>query len=240
MNLIIGREGNQPFAIRDTGVSRRHVSLELQVDGQLIIEDLASANGTFVNGMRVVKKQIQPTDEVRLGPTYLLNLSDTVRIMQTTSAAAPAKSATGGKPKTEVSPEEQQRIRTEFAKLEDVYNKYIKDQIKLRQERSMAMVMRMMPAAVTGALTFVLPLFLEGNTASTLKMVLGGISILLVCVFTFNYFRVQKKAPEKEIALGENFKSAYVCPKCNSFLGKEPFENLKKRGQCKSCKAIWV
>jgi hypothetical protein len=49
--LVIGRE-NADLTIDDAEVSRRHVAVRLQ-GGQLEVEDLGSANGTFVNGSRI-------------------------------------------------------------------------------------------------------------------------------------------------------------------------------------------
>jgi FHA domain len=49
--LVIGRE-NADLTIDDAEVSRRHVVVRLQ-GGQLEVEDLGSANGTFVNGSRI-------------------------------------------------------------------------------------------------------------------------------------------------------------------------------------------
>src|SRR2546421_2223634 len=49
--LVIGRE-NADLTIDDAEVSRRHVAVRLE-GGQLEVEDLGSANGTFVNGSRI-------------------------------------------------------------------------------------------------------------------------------------------------------------------------------------------
>jgi pSer/pThr/pTyr-binding forkhead associated (FHA) protein len=49
--LVIGRQ-NADLTIDDAQVSRRHVAVRLE-GGQLEVEDLGSANGTFVNGIRI-------------------------------------------------------------------------------------------------------------------------------------------------------------------------------------------
>jgi hypothetical protein len=49
--MIIGRE-NADLTLDDAEVSRRHVAVRLE-GGQLEVEDLGSANGTFVNGSRI-------------------------------------------------------------------------------------------------------------------------------------------------------------------------------------------
>jgi hypothetical protein len=50
--LVIGR-ANADLTIDDAEVSRRHVAVRRLEDGQLEVEDLGSANGTFVNGSRI-------------------------------------------------------------------------------------------------------------------------------------------------------------------------------------------
>ncbi len=57
----------------DSGVSRRHARISL--DGEAAyIEDLESANGTFINDQRVQPRKphhLKPTDELRLGSLIL-------------------------------------------------------------------------------------------------------------------------------------------------------------------------
>jgi sulfite reductase alpha subunit-like flavoprotein/cytochrome b involved in lipid metabolism len=50
----------------DTDVSRRHARLEV-VDGQLLITDLGSTNGTYVNDTRVISQVLAPQDRIRIG-----------------------------------------------------------------------------------------------------------------------------------------------------------------------------
>lgn len=54
----------------DHRISRRHAEIKL-VDNILIIEDLASTNGTKVNGESITKKRLIPNDLISIGPTNL-------------------------------------------------------------------------------------------------------------------------------------------------------------------------
>lgn len=47
-------------------------------------------------------------------------------------------------------------------------------------------------------------------------------------------------AKEKLVALDQEFKLHYVCPKCKVYLGNVPWEGLKERKSCRSCQAKWV
>ena len=74
MTIILGKEGQQPFNIFQTGVSRQHAKVTIDEQNQWFIEDLGSANGTFVRResdgtlVRVGKLQITPLSYICLGP----------------------------------------------------------------------------------------------------------------------------------------------------------------------------
>src|SRR5262245_42390789 len=50
--LILGRDPSRPFHLPDPDVSRSHCSVRL-VGDQVLVRDLGSTNGTFVDGTRV-------------------------------------------------------------------------------------------------------------------------------------------------------------------------------------------
>ena len=70
--LILGREqASADLVIPDPGVSRRHARI-LPQNGTVIVEDLGSSNGTYVNGERISGPvELGAGDEVQLGDTIL-------------------------------------------------------------------------------------------------------------------------------------------------------------------------
>lgn len=57
----------------DSGVSRRHARISI-ADATAYVEDLDSANGTFINDQRLTARtpyRLQPSDELRLGTLIL-------------------------------------------------------------------------------------------------------------------------------------------------------------------------
>lgn len=65
---VIGRGSECEIAIDDALLSRRHVRISLSSGADsLTLRDLGSANGTFVNGVRVADAALTPGDELRLG-----------------------------------------------------------------------------------------------------------------------------------------------------------------------------
>jgi pSer/pThr/pTyr-binding forkhead associated (FHA) protein/predicted Ser/Thr protein kinase len=72
-DLILGRGVSGAGLLSDDGqLSRRHARIVRDVDGRLTIEDLGSANGTFVNGERVHEpRMLKLGDSIRIGTTIL-------------------------------------------------------------------------------------------------------------------------------------------------------------------------
>jgi pSer/pThr/pTyr-binding forkhead associated (FHA) protein len=71
--LIIGRGVSGEGLLSEDGqLSRRHARVVRGASGQLTIEDLGSANGTFVNGERVHEPRVLKVgDSIRIGTTTL-------------------------------------------------------------------------------------------------------------------------------------------------------------------------
>src|SRR5438105_1569037 len=68
---MVGRDSRQ-LPLTDNTVSRRHFELH-PTDGEWVLHDLGSSNGTYVNGGRVVKeKALKLGDQIRIGRTILV------------------------------------------------------------------------------------------------------------------------------------------------------------------------
>lgn len=64
---ILGRGRDCTTTIIDPSISRVHATLWADADGVLRVEDLRSANGTFVNGKRIGTAVLQEGDRLKLG-----------------------------------------------------------------------------------------------------------------------------------------------------------------------------
>jgi len=71
---FIGRGQNATIRLNDDGISRRHARL-VQQNGEVIIEDLRSSNGTLVNGVAINFQRLQDGDKIRLGSTTILKFT---------------------------------------------------------------------------------------------------------------------------------------------------------------------
>jgi ABC transport system ATP-binding/permease protein len=68
--ISIGREAGNDIVINHPTVSSMHAEIVKQ-DGKVLVVDLGSTNGTFVNGMKVKRHQLQELDRIVIGPTEL-------------------------------------------------------------------------------------------------------------------------------------------------------------------------
>ena len=69
---LVGRESRQ-IPLGDNTVSRRHCELLPDQDGEWVLKDLGSANGTYVNGVRVIERQaLKLGDQIRVGRTLMV------------------------------------------------------------------------------------------------------------------------------------------------------------------------
>jgi hypothetical protein len=64
--LLLGRHLGCDIVLDDLSVSRRHAQLRFR-DGHWVLQDLQSKNGTLINRVPVVRCQLHPGDEVRVG-----------------------------------------------------------------------------------------------------------------------------------------------------------------------------
>jgi pSer/pThr/pTyr-binding forkhead associated (FHA) protein len=89
-DLVIGRAVSGEGRLDDDReLSRQHARVARDASGQLTIEDLGSANGTFVNGERVRERQLlKAGDSVRVGTTTL-QVTDSGRAPAPAAASPP-------------------------------------------------------------------------------------------------------------------------------------------------------
>ena len=64
--ITIGRSKQNDVQLADTTVSQLHARLIVDTDS-LVIEDLHSTNGTYVNGQRITKQKLDSGDEIMIG-----------------------------------------------------------------------------------------------------------------------------------------------------------------------------
>ncbi len=79
---VIGRLGD-PVELSETTVSRRHATITRQ-DGRWVLDDLGSANGTYLNGVRLRRSApLNRGDQIRVGRSLLVFGGDSPAVQGT-------------------------------------------------------------------------------------------------------------------------------------------------------------
>jgi pSer/pThr/pTyr-binding forkhead associated (FHA) protein len=74
-DIVIGRSSDLDMVLVEDMVSRKHAKI-VPNDGELVIEDLDSTNGTFVNGEKIRRARLKEGDRILIG-TSIIKLVNT-------------------------------------------------------------------------------------------------------------------------------------------------------------------
>ncbi|MFX0537429.1 FhaA domain-containing protein [Ornithinimicrobium sp. Y1847] len=72
---VLGRDAGADVPVDDPGVSRRHAEVRISHDGphlQVVVRDLGSTNGTYLNGEQVGSEELRSGDRITIGRTHLI------------------------------------------------------------------------------------------------------------------------------------------------------------------------
>jgi diguanylate cyclase (GGDEF)-like protein len=74
--ILIGRGADADIPlIEERRVSRKHAIIRVSVEGNVVIEDQGSSNGTFVNGTRVTRQELKDGDRIQIGYSCIIKFS---------------------------------------------------------------------------------------------------------------------------------------------------------------------
>jgi pSer/pThr/pTyr-binding forkhead associated (FHA) protein len=121
--------------------------------------------------------------------------------------------------------EQQEEQPVPFTELETVWKDYLSLKKKIQNKELIGR------AIFTGGGMALASLVVPFAGALMAGSTLGNIS-----------FSFLKNDEEKRLALESEFKNAYVCPKCNTFLGFVPYAKLAEVNKCSNarCKTKWL
>jgi pSer/pThr/pTyr-binding forkhead associated (FHA) protein len=92
--IVAGRQSECEIHIPSDGISRRHAEMKLTPDG-VMVEDLGSANGTYINDRRINRELLKPGDELRFDTVRFLLLAPGQQVQERAGAASPAAAQSG-------------------------------------------------------------------------------------------------------------------------------------------------
>ena len=72
---LIGRAPGAQCRIWDPGVSRQHAKIVRQPNGDYVLIDLGSTNGTYLNGLKVKSASLHDGDRIQVGTVTALKFT---------------------------------------------------------------------------------------------------------------------------------------------------------------------
>ncbi len=194
-------------------VSQQHISVSFKDESQqqLIVEDLQSTNGTFVNGQRIKTRSILPSDQIKLGHKSI----DTNWLFGQVKQKAK---------------KHQIHFEEEFEAMKPDFDAFLKarEKVKSKSKRK-TLYIRLGISFIP--LLGLLYLFATGQTSSGLMYVF----IVLSSVLTILTLMFQGGGTEQAEAL-DKLQAAYerklACPKCGRSLATKSYAYWKERGTC--------
>jgi hypothetical protein len=97
--IVIGRVSDVDVLLLDEKVSRKHAKISTH-GGKVMIEDLASRNGTFVNGARIRSTELKEGDQIIIGSSTIKLVSVNELKARLTPSSTPAGAPTPEGPAT--------------------------------------------------------------------------------------------------------------------------------------------
>lgn len=94
---VIGRQPDCDISIPSDEISRRHAELRVSQDG-VMVEDLGSANGTYVNEKRVTRELLKHGDELRFDQLRFQLVAPGKEMLHTPLSAGNANNAASSSP----------------------------------------------------------------------------------------------------------------------------------------------
>lgn len=213
MIVNVGKTTENDLVIDNSSVSRNHARLCSDGSSGWILEDLNSTNGTFVNDVQILKKNITPSDRIRFGNSDTYSLNDLLHANNDYSE--------------------------EFEKLKDIYKTYTEAKVKIQSSNQLkTRLFQSLPFALPGIIGVTIGFL--GKGSPEMFGISLFITILAPTIGIYMGAKQASKVPLQLQTLADSFKINYVCPKCGAFLGEIPWESLVNKKQCPSCKAKWM
>lgn len=226
--FTIGRSKENDFELPMQQISGYHASIRCLSENSFIVEDNNSSNGSFLNGLQIKRVVCNRNDRLFFADyqfsfdTYFpltrlkKEIQEKFNIPPDVKLAASQKSNAND-------------YSQEFAELESIYKLYNESKLSIQGKGQLkGNLIRTAPGVALSltlaALGFGALSFVGCSFGSMLGVMMSG----------------NTNGQEKLLALDDEFKINYACPKCRNFLGYIPWKSLASKKTCDRCKATWV
>ena len=228
MEIIIGKQGNQPFPLTENSVSRQHAVFRYdKQSGRMTLTDTRSTNGTWLLGNDGVfhritaETAVTPQTLVRVGAKTTFHIKDLL-----------------------VQPKEPEEA-VDIAPLRHVFERYQMRKIELENSNSNLMMLRMAVVTVGGLIgtlaAVLLPEDFLGDpmVGNVVKVV---VTLVLVVIGLLAVSHRGHTVLERRSMNDHYFHKHYCCPKCGYHFGLKLYDNVLAEGCCpnRNCKVKFV
>jgi pSer/pThr/pTyr-binding forkhead associated (FHA) protein len=232
--ITIGRKSSNIVVLNTNDVSGEHAILILlnEKDNLWEIQDIGSANGTFVDGLRIVRKEVTPNNQIILGKTLLPwdKILGNAELEKPSTVAPPVVDSASILPENE---------EDNSLSLKEIYDEY-------KSKKSRFQEIQIQEALNARVQTLGIPLsgLIAASTAllDSKYRIIPIVGAMVSVGFTVAaYLKSRTFTQEKKLMnmteLEEWYKINYRCPnpQCGAFI-TEPYPVLKKQKMCRVCK----
>lgn len=232
MEIIVGRKGNQAFTITDMSVSGKHLKLTTLPDGNVEVEDLGSSNGTFIDGVRIIKKVVGRNTTIQMGSRYTFKVSD---VLPEAPKAQNPKVQTPQQPNTPVPPQPKPVPEYSIKHLKHVWDEYEETIAEIREKTQQMSKKRMIPMML-GSFSGLISAFVGSGAFITIPIAIFSF------IFLFKAYNEKDTSHEDTKAAKDMLINKYVCPnpECHRSLPHQDYSLLSQNTNCPYCKCKWT
>ena len=234
--ITIGRKPGNTIILNSSDVSGTHAALTLvnPITNTWEIQDMGSANGTYIDGLRIYRKEITQINQIKLGQTFVS--WDVILDRKASTPADPVLEKPPVRPSV-VEPsaqdEELREIAWSLKKVSDEFREKRNRIAEIQGQESLNSRISSIGLPIGGLMGPILSQVLPSE-----YKIFGFAAGLIPLGFALSAFLNSKKlSKEKKTynGLDDWYKINYVCPHCHTFI-QQPFELLEKTKSCRTCK----
>ncbi len=216
MDILIGRNGNQPFALTEPSISKQHAILHVdEATGKMTLRDNNSTNGTYIYANDRTYKHISGETPVGKETIVRLGAKITFKIK-------------------ELLPEEKPY---DITHLRNIYKTWNINKMEIERQSSNIMMLRMASLGLGTVIGIVFYALIpkdfmgeDNEMAGNIVKALGGLLSIAICWFAVdskNKALIKRKDDNDQF-----FKTKYRCPKCGYHFGSKIYDNILAEGKC--------
>lgn len=221
--IVVGNQTNPESHLKlsDRSVSRSHAEIMLYSRGTLLVKDLESKYGTYVNGRRIRSKLITKNDLITFGHTTYSGGEFILEYMKIVA-------------------KDKVHWEHEFDELEQTFRKYRKKKSKLKNKYKTKV-------ALARIFIFILFFFLFSFLFDKLGVAQEYKTLLIIGASMLAAIAAGFFVPQSQLTLNleqveEEYEDLLTCPnlKCDYSLKSKPYRYWRNKRKCPKCKANWV